>query len=64
MTMLYARLVKKKTLKSDYIQVKVRPEDKASFIALAESRHTDLSEPELVRQLLHREVAQSQQAAV
>ena len=61
MTMAYPRSVKRKSNKTDYIQVKVKPEDKASFVALAESRHTDLSE--LVRQLLHREVESSQQAA-
>ena len=48
--------VKKKSNKTDYIQVRVTPEEKAKFDKLAVSRHTDISE--IVRQLLHKESEQ------
>lgn len=50
--------MKKRANKTDYIQVRVTPDEKATFEKLAASRHTDISE--IVRQLLHKE---SEQAA-
>ena len=41
--------------REEVIRVRVRPEEKAKFEKLAESRHTNISE--IVRQLLHKEAA-------
>lgn len=43
----------KKQYRDEVIRVRVRPEEKAKFEKLAESRHTDISE--IIRQLLHKE---------
>lgn len=50
-----------KKAKTQWLQVKVTPEEKGLFRKLAETRHTDLSE--LIRQLLHREVDSQKVAA-
>ena len=49
--------MRRKANKTDYIQVRVTPDEKVKFEKLAVSRHTDISE--IVRQLLHKESEQA-----